>query len=44
METKLKENKSSITEILKLLTPGRAANPPGYVTLAIASPVGGYGK
>ena len=27
METKIKENQSSITEIMKLLTPVRAANP-----------------
>ena len=38
------ETQSSVAEILELLTMGRAANPPGDVTLIPESPVGGDGK
>ena len=34
-----RENKSSIVEIMRLLTPGRYANPPGDVTLVLETPV-----
>ena len=44
METKIKENQSSITEIMKLLTPSKAANPSSDVILVMAYPVGGSGK
>ena len=40
METKFKETKSSIAEILKLLISARATNPPGNVTLIPESTVG----
>ena len=41
METKLRENQSSIKEILNLLAPGRASNPPCDVTLVPDLPIGG---
>ena len=44
METKFKETQSSITEIMKLLTPSKAANPSSDVILVMAYPVGGSGK
>ena len=41
MKKKVRENQSFIAEILKLLTPGRANNSPGNVTLVMVSPAEG---